>query len=111
MINRLRSMSRTSKLMLALGAILLALAASGALRADSGVQVTSEQAVEIAREQVEFEAENVQVRLVRQGFNLRPVWAVSLSIPGEESGSFQRLSTVEVDGITGEVLRLVTTRS
>ncbi len=107
MIDRLRGLSRTSKLMLTLGSILVILAASGVLRADRGLVVTSEAAVEIAQDHVDFEPDLVQVRLLRQGFNLRPVWAVSLSIPTEGSNDFERLSTVEVDAITGEVLRVV----
>jgi hypothetical protein len=40
---------------------------------------------------------------VRQGLNARPYWAVSLSVPGEDSDSFRRLATVRVDANTGKV--------
>lgn len=94
--------------MLVVGSALLILAATGMLRADSGLVVTSEQAVEIATQQVDFAPQNSQVRLLRQGFNLRPVWAVSLSIPGDGASNFEQLATVEIDAVTGTVLRLVT---
>lgn len=110
MIARWKSLTRPSKMMLLLGAALLLLAGTGVLRADKGLAVTSAEAVTIAEQQVDFVSENTQVRLVRQGFNLRPVWAVSLSIPIPGTNDFERLSTVEVDAITGEVLRLVATR-
>ena len=107
MIERWKKIARPTKVILVLGTILLLLAASGLLRADRGIAVSSEQAVEIAGQQVDFVSESTQVRLVRQGFNLRPVWAVSLAIPITGTGEFERLTTVEVDAITGAVLRVV----
>jgi hypothetical protein len=107
LIERWKNVARPTKVILVLGAILLSLAASGVLRADSGLAVTSDQAMEIAAQQVDFVSESTQVRLIRQGFNLRPVWAVSLSVPIAGTGTFERLTTVEVDAVTGEVLRVV----
>ena len=107
MIDRWNNIARPTRVILVLGTILLLLAASGVLRADRGIAVSSDQAVEIARQQVDFVSENSQVRLIRQGFNLRPVWAVSLAIPIPGTGEFERLTTVEVDAITGAVLRVV----
>ncbi len=90
-----------------LGTVLLVLAATGVLQADRGIEVSSEEAVATAVAQVDFQPENVQVRLIRQGIGLRPVWGVSLSIPVPDSAEFERLSTVEIDAISGEVLRVV----
>lgn len=84
------------------------LAMTGALRADRGIEITSQEAIEIATGVVDFEPENVQVRLIRQGIGLRPVWAVSLAVPQPGSNDFSRLATVEVDAIDGDVLRTVT---
>lgn len=100
-------MSRASKTILVMGAVLLVLAATGVLRADRGINVSSDEAVASALEMIDFEPENIQVRLIRQGIGLRPVWGVSLSIPIPESTEFERLVTVEVDAIGGEVLRVV----
>jgi hypothetical protein len=68
----------------------------------SQVRITKEQAIASARERVGFTPRRTQVRLVRQGLNARPYWAVSLSVPGE-GGSFRRLATVRVDANTGKV--------
>lgn len=107
MITRWKSLSRPSKVLLVLGAVLLLLTSMGFLRADSGLEISSDEAIEIAEQHVDFVSEKTQVRLIRQGFNLRPVWAVSLSIPIVGTSAFERLSTVEVDAVTGVVLRIV----
>jgi hypothetical protein len=68
----------------------------------SQIRLTKEQAIVTAREQVDFEPTQTQVRLVRQGLNSTPYWAVSLSIPtGPER--YSRLTTVRVDANNGEV--------
>lgn len=111
MIARWKSLSRPSKVLLVLGAVLLLLTSTGFLRADSGLEISSEEAIEIAEQHIDFVSEQTQVRLIRQGVNLRPVWAVSLSIPIEGTSAFERLSTVEVDAVTGGVLRVVVSQS
>lgn len=111
MIDRWQSLTRPSKVMVVMGAILLLLAVTGVLRADQGLAVSSAEAVEIAGQHVDFVPEKTQVRLIRQGFKLRPVWAVSLAIPIEGTNAYERLSTVEVDALTGDVLRVVASQS
>jgi hypothetical protein len=101
-------MSRSTRFVVALGAVLLLLAVTGVMQADRGVTVSSEEAVAAALEVVDFEPENVQVRLIRQGISLRPVWGVSLSIPVPGTNDFEQLTTVEVDAADGTVLRVVT---
>lgn len=67
------------------------------------VRLTQDQAVALARKQVDFEPTRTQVRLVRQGMPSRPFWAVSLSVPtGPER--FDRLAVVEVDANKGKVV-------
>jgi hypothetical protein len=68
----------------------------------SQVRLTKEQAMATARKQVDFQPRQTQVRLVRQGINSRPYWAVSLSIP-TGVGEYSRLTTVRVDANTGKV--------
>jgi hypothetical protein len=51
---------------------------------------------------VDFRPKQTQVRLVRQGIDSRPFWAVSLSIP-TGPGTYSRLTTVRVDANTGKV--------
>jgi hypothetical protein len=67
------------------------------------VRVSKEQAIQTAREQVTFEPERTQIRLLRQGINSKPFWIVSLSIPGETEDTFRRIGVVRIDANTGEV--------
>jgi len=67
------------------------------------VRVSEEQAIAIAREQVSFTPERTQIRLLRQGIDSDPTWIVSLTIPGETDGTFERIALVRVDADTGKV--------
>jgi hypothetical protein len=67
------------------------------------VRVTKEQAIATAREQVSFTPERTQIRLLRQGINSRPIWIVSLTIPGKTEDTFKRIALVRVDANTGKV--------
>jgi hypothetical protein len=67
------------------------------------VRVSKEQAIETAREQVSFEPERTQIRLLRQGLGAKPFWIVSLSIPGETEDTFERIAVVRIDANSGEV--------
>ena len=74
---------------------------------DRQVQVTQEQAVETAREQIDFEPTYTQVRFLRQGINRRGYWFVSLSQPigfsGDRPDLFRNLAVIQIDAGTGEV--------
>jgi hypothetical protein len=71
------------------------------------VEVTQEEAVQIANEQVDFDPTFTQVRFLRQGINRQPFWFVSLSIPigfeGDRADLFRRLAVVQIDSRNGEV--------
>jgi hypothetical protein len=69
----------------------------------SQVRVTEQQAIATAEEQVNFEPERTQIRMLRQGLTSRPFWIVSLSIPGEQRDTFRRLATVKINANTGKV--------
>lgn len=74
----------------------------------SQIEVTQEEAVATAEQQVDFTPQNTQIRLLRQGLDRRPFWIVSLSIPfGDSEDSFRQLAVVRVDAITGEVAELL----
>jgi hypothetical protein len=68
----------------------------------SQIRISKERAISVARPEAGFTPQRTQVRLVRQGLNARPYWAVSLSVPGE-GDTFRRLATVRVDANTGKV--------
>ena len=64
--------------------------------------VTKEEALEIARGEVSFEPEGVQIRSVPRGIPQRRVWAVSF-YTGEATAP-ERFTIVQVDSETGEVV-------
>ena len=69
----------------------------------SEIQLTQEEAVALATEQVRFEPENTQIRLLRQGIDRHPFWIVSLSVPGRDAETFDELAVVRIDATSGEV--------
>jgi Peptidase propeptide and YPEB domain len=68
------------------------------------VRVSKEQAIQTATEQVSFQPERTQIRLLRQGINARPFWIVSLTIPGETEDTFRAIAVVRIDANTGKVV-------
>ena len=68
----------------------------------SQLRVSKERAIATARPQAGFTPQRTQIRLVRQGINSHPFWAVSFSVPGA-SGGYAKLTTVRVDANTGKV--------
>lgn len=108
MIERLQALPSRFLLFVGLGLALVILAASGILTANRDVEIERDEAITIAREHVSFEPEREEARIFRQGARLQPVWGVSFSVPSDEDGprDFERLTTVEIDAKTGEVLRV-----
>ena len=51
----------------------------------AGKPVTQQQAVEIARKQIDYQADGVNVRFLRRGVSEHPFWAVSLWTRGGEA--------------------------
>lgn len=96
---------RAGRAVLGLGAVLVVVAVTGFFRADRGIAVTKEQAVAVAEQQIDFEPERTNVRLVRRGFGSIPYWAVSVSIPAP-GGGFEELVTVLVDARSGQVAEI-----
>jgi hypothetical protein len=88
---------------LVIGLVLVAAFVFAQTCQDDQVRISKEQAIQTARDQVPFEPERTQIRLLRQGINSKPFWIVSLSVPGERADTFSRLATVRVDAHTGEV--------
>jgi hypothetical protein len=69
----------------------------------SQVRVSKERAIATARPQAGFEPQRTQVRLVRQGLNSHPFWAVSFSVPARDGNGYAELTTVRVDANSGKV--------
>jgi hypothetical protein len=70
------------------------------------IRVTKGAAVATATRAVDFRPTRTQVRLVRQGLNGHPFWAVSLSIPAKDGKGFERLTTARVDANTGKLVAI-----
>jgi hypothetical protein len=84
-----------------LAAVLLIAFFAARTCASNETEVDQDEAVEIARNQVDFEPEKVIVRFVQQGLGSGKAWAVSLSTENA-AGIRQDCATVLVDGETGE---------
>ena len=89
--------------MLVIGLVLVAAFVFAQTCQKDQVRVSKEQAIQTARDQVTFEPERTQIRMLRQGINSRPFWIVSLSIPGELEDTFRQIAVVRVDANNGKV--------
>jgi Peptidase propeptide and YPEB domain len=67
------------------------------------IRITKDRAVATAQTRIDFVPERTQVRLIRQGLNGKPFWAVSFSIPTKNGRGYKRLTTVRVNANTGKV--------
>jgi hypothetical protein len=68
-------------------------------------EVSSDEAIEIARQQIDFDAPRVQIRNVPRGLKRR-AWIVALYTG--EPGNVGRCRQVEIDADSGEVIRIRT---
>jgi hypothetical protein len=75
--------------------------------------VDRDEAIRIARHQIDFVPERTNVELGRQGFPPKAVWGVTFWIEAKDGGEaaergdeFERRTAVEVHADTGEVLRV-----
>jgi hypothetical protein len=69
----------------------------------SQIRFSKERAISIAQPYAGFTPQRTQVRLVRQGLNGRPFWAVSFSVPGTGPDKYSKLTTVRVNANTGKI--------
>jgi hypothetical protein len=68
------------------------------------IRITKETAIATATRAADFRPQRTQVRLVRQGLNGRPFWAISLSIPNTNGKGYERVSVARVDANTGKLV-------
>jgi hypothetical protein len=69
----------------------------------SQIRISKERAIATARPEAGFAPDRTQVRLVRQGLNGHPFWAVSFSVPAASGDGYAHLTTVRVDALNGRV--------
>lgn len=81
--------------------LLLAFVASKSC-ASRDTEVDKDDAIAIARGEIDYEPERVVVRFVPRGIQSRPYWAVSLSTL-DAFGNPQRVTVVLVNARTGDV--------
>ena len=96
-----RPLGRIAILALVLVAALLVARSCG----KTETKVSQDEAIAIAKEEVAFEPNNVMVRLLKQGLQSKPFWAVSLSVK-QPDGALDPLAVVTIDAITGEVTEI-----
>ena len=68
------------------------------------IRISKETAIVTATRAADFKPERTQVRLVRQGLNGHPYWAISLSIPANGGNGYKRVSVARVDANTGKLV-------
>lgn len=89
-------------------AIIVALLVAAVLVAKScgktDPELSTEEAIVVAKGAIDFEPACVFVRLIKRGFKSRETWAVSLSKPSGPDTSL--VNVVQVDGDTGKVLEI-----
>jgi hypothetical protein len=68
------------------------------------IRVSKETAIVTATRAADFRPQRTQVRLVRQGLNGHPFWAISLSIPAKGTTTPARVSVARIDANTGKLV-------
>jgi hypothetical protein len=70
--------------------------------ASRDTEIDSDEAIEIARQEIDYEPERVMVRFTPRGIESRPYWSVSLSVL-DDDGRPEEVTVVLVDARTGDV--------
>ena len=86
------------------GVVVAVLALAFVISQSSSEEVTQEEAVATATQQVDFVPEDTQVRFLRQGIDRHPFWVVSLSTPGPTAQTYADLAVLRIDAENGEIV-------
>jgi hypothetical protein len=68
------------------------------------IRISKETAIVTATRAADFRPQRTQVRLVRQGLNGHPFWAISLSIPRKGGNGFERVAVARIDANSGKLV-------
>lgn len=68
------------------------------------VRISQQSAIATATRAADFKPQRTQIRLVRQGLNGHPYWAISLSIPKQGNGGYERVSVARIDANSGKLV-------
>jgi hypothetical protein len=88
-----------------LGLLLVIFAASRSCQRE-GLDISQEEAIEIAKQEVDFEPDDFQVRLLRQGVNFSQRWVVGLWELQANGERFNEI-TVVIDASSGDVVQII----
>lgn len=103
----IRNWSRSTLMLVGLGAFMAFGLWNGCLGATSALDIQEDEAIWIAREEIDFIPELVEARFGRQGFASQPIWAVLFAVPSAtEPDVFEHRVVVEVHASSGAVLRI-----
>jgi hypothetical protein len=72
----------------------------------SSTRVNKDQAIAMAKSEVDFTPKRTQIRFLRQGLTAKPYWVVSLSRPGKRRGTFSALAVIRINANTGKLERV-----
>ena len=67
-------------------------------------RLEQDEAIAIAKRQIDYAPDCVRIRLVKRGFQSRETWAVSL--PKKSSPQTSVVTVVQVDGDTGRIVQV-----
>lgn len=70
-----------------------------------GIDLSQEEALAIARQQIEYVPDQEQIRILRRGISSKPHWVVGFE-RRDESGDSTDVTTVVIDAETGEVVEV-----
>jgi hypothetical protein len=87
-----------------LGLLLVIFVASRSCQRE-GLDVSQEEAIEIAKQEVDFEPDDVQIRLLRQGVTYAQRWVVGLAELRANGERFNEVVVV-VDASSGDVVEV-----
>jgi hypothetical protein len=73
------------------------------------IRISQDLAIATATRAADFTPQRTQIRLVRQGLNGHPYWAISLSIPTKGGNDFERIAVARVDANTGKLVAFTDT--
>jgi hypothetical protein len=68
------------------------------------IRISKDTAIVTATRAADFRPQRTQVRLVRQGLNGHPFWAISLSTPNKGGDGYSRVSVARVDANSGKLV-------
>ena len=68
------------------------------------IRISQQSAIVTATRAADFKPQRTQVRLVRQGLNGHPYWAISLSIPSKSGNGYERVAVARVDANNGKLV-------